>query len=95
MAIDRRFFINSGVSASFPARAVPGWSRGATANPEKERRCVRVRTYKVVVFVPAFYPIEAKDEAEALEKVGEFYKGLYKKDFRELVEPLPEPQDVM
>ena len=26
-----------------------------------------VRTYKVVVFVPAFYPIEAKDEAEALE----------------------------
>jgi hypothetical protein len=53
-----------------------------------------VRTYKAVVFVPAFYPIEAKDEAEALEKVGEFYKGLYKKDFRELVEPLPEPEDI-
>jgi len=53
-----------------------------------------VRIYKVIVFVPAFYPIEAKDEAEALEKVGEFYKGLYKKDFRELVEPLPEPEDI-
>jgi hypothetical protein len=52
-----------------------------------------VRTYKVVVFVPAFYPIEAKDEAEALEKVGEFYKGLYKKDFRDLVTPLPQPED--
>jgi hypothetical protein len=71
---------------------VPGRSRDATAISE-ERRCMSVRTYKVVVFVPAFYPIEAKDEAEALEKVGEFYKGLYKKDFRELVEPLPEPED--
>jgi hypothetical protein len=72
---------------------VPGRSRDATAISE-ERRCMSVRTYKVVVFVPAFYPIEAKDEAEALEKVGEFYKGLYKKDFRELVEPLPEPEDI-
>jgi hypothetical protein len=53
-----------------------------------------VRIYKMLVFVPAFYPIEAKDEAEALEKVGEFYKGLYKKDFRELGEPLPEPEDM-
>lgn len=53
-----------------------------------------MRTYKVIVFVPAFYPIEAKDEAEVLEKVGEFYKGLYKKDFRELVESLLEPEDV-
>jgi hypothetical protein len=57
--------------------------------------CVAVRRiYKMLVFVPAFYPIEAKDEAEALEKVGEFYKGLYKKDFRELGEPLPEPEDM-
>jgi len=53
-----------------------------------------VRIYKVLVFFPAFYPIEANDEAEALEKVGEFYKGLYKRDFRELVESLPEPEDV-
>jgi hypothetical protein len=52
-----------------------------------------MRMYKVRVFLPAFYPIKAKDEAEALDKVGEFYKGLYKKDFRELVEPLPEPED--
>ena len=32
-----------------------------------------MRIYKVLVFFPAFYPIEANDEAEALEKVGEFY----------------------
>jgi hypothetical protein len=60
----------------------------------KERRCVRVRTYKVRVFFPGFYPIEAKDEAEALERVGEFYKELYKRDFRELIEPLPAPEDI-
>ena len=53
-----------------------------------------MRTYKVRVFLPAFHPIEAKDDAEALEKVGEFYKELYKKDFQELIEPLPEPEDV-
>ena len=52
-----------------------------------------MRTYKVRVFVPAFYPIEAKDDAEALEKVGEFYKELYTKNFRTLVAPLPEPED--
>jgi hypothetical protein len=53
-----------------------------------------MRIYKVLVFFPGFYPIEAKDEAEALEKVGEFYKGLYKRDFRELIEPLVQPEDV-
>ena len=52
-----------------------------------------MRTYKVLVFFPAFYPIEANDESEVLEKVEEFYKQLYKRDFRELVEPLPEPED--
>ena len=52
-----------------------------------------MRTYKVCVFLPSFYPTEAKDDAEALEKVGEFYKELYRKDFLELVEPLPEPED--
>jgi hypothetical protein len=52
-----------------------------------------MRTYKVRVFVPTLYPIEANDDAEALEKVGEFYKELYKKDFRTLVEPLAEPED--
>jgi hypothetical protein len=53
-----------------------------------------MRTYKVRVFFPAFYPIEANDDAEALEKIGEFYKGLYKRDFRELIEPLVQPEDV-
>ena len=52
-----------------------------------------MKTYKVRVFLPAFYPIEANNEEEALEKVGEFYKRLYKRDFGELVEPLPEPED--
>jgi len=54
-----------------------------------------MKTYKVRVFVPAFYPIEAKDDAEALEKVREFYKELYTKDFRELIEPLVQPEDVV
>ena len=54
-----------------------------------------MRIYKVRVFFPGFYPIEAKDDAEALEKVGEFYKELYKKDFRELIEPLVQPEDVV
>jgi hypothetical protein len=52
-----------------------------------------VRTYKVRVFVPKLYGIEAKDEAEVLEKVGELYRELYFNHFRELVEPLPEPED--
>jgi hypothetical protein len=67
---------------------------GENSSSLKERGCIYVRTYKVRVFFPGFYPIEANDEAEALEKVGEFYKELYKRDFRELVEPLPEPEDV-
>ena len=53
-----------------------------------------MKTYEVRVFVPKVYAIEAKDDAEALEKVGEFYKELYKRSFRELVEPIPEPEDV-
>jgi hypothetical protein len=73
------------------ALGIGGWRR-LLGLAQPERRCV-MRTYKVRVFLPAFYPIEAKDDAEALEKIGEFYKQLYKKDFRELVEPLPEPED--
>jgi hypothetical protein len=53
-----------------------------------------MRTYKVRVFVPMVFPIEAKDDAEAFEKVGEFYKELYKEHFPELVEPLVQPEDV-
>ena len=52
-----------------------------------------MKTYEVRVFVPKVYAIEANDDEDVLEKVGEFYKGLYKKDFRELVIPLPEPED--
>ena len=59
-----------------------------------ERRCMRVRTYEVRIFVPTLYSIEAKDAAEILEKVGELYKELYFNHFRELVKPLPKPEDV-
>ena len=52
-----------------------------------------MKTYEVRVFVPKVYAIEAKDDAEVLEKIGEFYKELYKKDFRTLVEPVAEPED--
>ena len=52
-----------------------------------------MKTYEVRVFVPTVYAIEANDDAEVLEKVGAFYKELYTKNFRTLVEPLPEPED--
>ena len=74
------------------ALCIDGWRRLlGVVTAGKEVNVMRI--YKVRVFFPGFYPIEAKDDAEALEKVGEFYKELYKKDFRELVEPLPEPED--
>jgi len=52
-----------------------------------------MRTYEVLVFVPTVYGVEAKDDAELLEKIGELYKELYTKEFRDLVVPLPEPDD--
>ena len=55
-----------------------------------------VRAYEVRVFVPQVYLIEAKDDADVLEKIGELYKELYRKDFRTWIEelPLPEPEYV-
>ena len=53
-----------------------------------------MRTYIVRLFVPHVYDIQAKDDAELLEKIGEFYKEFYKKDFRELIEPLVQPEEV-
>ena len=52
-----------------------------------------MRTYEVRVFVPKSYFIEAKDDADVLEKIGQFYKELYQKDFRDWIEPLPQPED--
>jgi hypothetical protein len=52
-----------------------------------------MRTYEVRVLVPKLELIEAKDEAEALEKVGELYKELYAQELRDLVARLPEPED--
>ena len=37
--------------------------------------------------------IEAEDDADLFEKVGKLYKELYRKEARELVAPLPEPED--
>ena len=54
-----------------------------------------MRTYKIRVFVPAEFLIEANDDAQALEKVLDFYKGYYAKDFRDWwIEPLIQPEDV-
>jgi hypothetical protein len=69
-------------------------SRDAIAIPETERRCVRVKTYEVRVFVPTVFAIEARDEQEALAKVVELYKKLLAKDVRTWIEPLPEPEDM-
>jgi hypothetical protein len=52
-----------------------------------------MRCYKVVIVVPRICVIEAKDDAQFQEKLGELYKTVYKNYFRELVEPLPEPED--
>jgi hypothetical protein len=53
-----------------------------------------MRTYHVRVFIPTVYEIEAEDEAQALEKVGELYQELYTKDLRTLIEPELRPEDV-
>jgi len=58
------------------------------------REVSAMREYVIRVFVPQEHVIQAKDDAEALEKVGAFYKELYKKDFLTLIEPLPGPDDV-
>ena len=53
-----------------------------------------MRTYKVHVLVPAVYLIEADDDEDVLKRVAEVYKRFYIQNFRELVEPLPEREDV-
>ena len=53
-----------------------------------------MRTYKVRVFVPTVYVVEARSEEEALEKVGKLYQELYAQDIRTWIEPLLEPEDV-
>ena len=51
-------------------------------------------TYKVQVLIPGTYFIEADDDEGVLERIGEVYKRFYIQNFRELVEPLPKPEDV-
>ena len=53
-----------------------------------------MRTYEVRIFVPAVYVIEANDEEDVLKRVAEVYKRFYTKDFRGLIEPLVQPEDV-
>ena len=56
-----------------------------------------LKSYVVRVFVPLIEVIEAEDEADALEKVAEFYKSQYHKEgfggWGAWIEPLPEPED--
>ena len=52
-----------------------------------------MRAYEVRIFVPTVYTFEAEDDADAVEKVGEVYKELYRKHFRDWIAPLPEPED--
>ena len=53
-----------------------------------------MRTYKVRVLVPSFFLVEAKDDADVVKKVAEFYKGYYTYDFEDWIEPLVQPEDV-
>ena len=53
-----------------------------------------MRTYQVRVFVPAVYRIEAEDEEDVLRRVAEVYQRCYRKDFRDWIEPLEQPEDV-
>jgi len=69
-------------------------SRDAIAIPKTERRCMRLKTFEVRIFVPTIYAIEARTEQEALAKVAALYKELYAKDVRTWIEPLPEPEDM-
>jgi uncharacterized membrane-anchored protein YhcB (DUF1043 family) len=52
-----------------------------------------MRTYEVRVLVPKLELIEAEDDADVLEKIGELYKKLYRHEARALIEILPEPED--
>ena len=53
-----------------------------------------MRTYEVRVLVPKLELIEAENDEDLFEKVGHLYKELYRKEYRALVELLPEPEDV-
>ena len=53
-----------------------------------------MRTYHVWVVIPQVLEIQAEDEAQALEKVGELYKELYRLDLQALLEPELQPEDV-
>jgi hypothetical protein len=54
----------------------------------------RMRTYKVRLFVPAVYLIEAEDDADVVKRAAEVCKRFYTKDFRDWIEPLVQPEDV-
>ena len=70
------------------------WLETASLTVSAGREVSFMRTYKVLVFLPTFYPIEAENEEDVLKKVAEFYIRIYKRDFLELVEPLVQPEDI-
>ena len=54
-----------------------------------------MRTYEIYVLVPQLELIEAENETDLFEKVGELYKKLYRQQARALIDLLPEPEDVV
>jgi hypothetical protein len=78
-------------SANFYALVVPVRRRLQTVAGGKVVNSMR--TYIAQVFIPQVIEIEAEDETQALEKVGEHYKACYTKDFRTLIEQKPRRED--
>jgi hypothetical protein len=53
-----------------------------------------MRTYHVHMFIPTIWEVQAEDEAQILEQVGEAYKELYTKHLRDWITPELQPEDV-
>jgi hypothetical protein len=52
-----------------------------------------MRTYKAFVLVPTTVLFKAKDDEDALKKVADAYKGYYRNEFPDWIEPLLQPED--
>jgi len=54
-----------------------------------------MKTYHARVLIPRVIEIKAADEAQALKKVGEFYKELYTTELADWLHPEMLPEDVV
>ena len=54
-----------------------------------------MKTYHARVLVPEIIEIKAKDDAEALQKVAEFYKKLYTAELCDWIHPEQLPEDIV